>query len=219
MSDRNGERIGIFGQSGSGKSVLARSIIDQAERVFVFDPKGDWEFEKGFEVLKHFSQIKPFLKDMGETPFRVVYSPEALQAPKRLSTLSLMLLDHQRKYLKGQSSAKLTLVADELSDGFPLGLPAGVTGFAEACQKGRAFGLNIVGIAQRPAQVHPSFRGNLNKIIAFNFSFTNDRKAIAEAMEDEQVKDELTTLHEYEYLFYQRTPTGGKWEKKPPIKM
>lgn len=213
MSDRDGKHVGVFGKTGSGKSALTFEWTREAERLFVFDPKGSWAKQPGFEVLKHFSQVKPFLDDMGDGAFKVVYTPEALKAPKRLSTLSLMLMDLQEPYFWGRKHKKLTLVADELADGFPLSLPSGVPGFAELCQKGREYGVNVVGITQRPASVHPAFRGNLTRIASFNFSFVNDRKAVALAMEDEAVMDALTGLGLYEYLLFE----NGNWDKCAPI--
>lgn len=215
MGNRDGKHTGVFGKTGSGKTELTFQWTKEVERLFVFDPKGSWAKKPGFEVLKHFSQVKPFLEDMGDGAFKAVYVPEALQAPKRLSTLSMMLFDVQRAYFNETAHKKLTLVSDELQDGFPLALPGGVPGFAELCSKGREYGVNIVGVTQRPAAIHPHFRGNLNRIAAFNFSFVNDRKAIAEAMEDEAVKDALMDLAEYEYLLYE----NQKWEKQNPISL
>jgi hypothetical protein len=217
MATNDGKRMAIFGKSGSGKTELALSMTRDARRLLVFDPKGSWAKKPGFEVLSHFSQVKPFLNDMGDGDFRAVYMPEALAAVKRLSTLGNMLLDYQQPFFKSDGGAGLpiTLAVDELADAFPLALPGGYPGFAEVCQKGREFGINVIGITQRPASVHPAFRGNLDRIAAFNFSFVNDRKAVALAMEDEAVMDELTRLEPFHFIAFD----GSKWEIRPPAKL
>ena len=215
MTNRDGERTAIFGKSRSGKTSLAHEKLKGAARVFAFDPKGTWAKYPEFERLEHFSQVKPFLEDMADGAFKAVYIPEALKATERLSTLSLMILDIQRDYFWDKGGSKFTLVADELQDGFPLALPGGCPGFAEICSKGGEFGIDVVGITQSPAAVHPRFRANLDRIAAFNFSFVNDRKAVALAMEDEAVMAELITLEKYEFIYFEH----GKWERKKPLSL
>lgn len=219
-----GKRIAVFGMSGSGKTELAHSLLKNRKRVLVVDPKGSFAKKDEYEELKHFSQIKPFLEDMGDGAFRAVYMPEALQGPKRLSTLGSMLLDLQSEYFwtDGEKGQEITLVVDELHDLFPLGLPGGLPGFAEVCTKGRESGINVIGISQSPSSVHQKFRANLNMVAAFEFSFINDRKAIARAMEDEAVVNELESLEEFHYVAFDRknkTKSGKRWQVMKPISL
>lgn len=202
MTNRDGRRLAIFGKSGSGKSYIAEKMVEKAGRVFVFDPKGSWMKYQGFEIIEDFSKVLQFLKDMGDAAFRAVYLPESGLEMKRLSTLSYLLMDAQNDYFHEKSNEKLTFVVDELADSFPLSVGMDRRGFASACQKGREFGLNVIGITQRPATVSTIFRGNLDEIISFDFSFPADRKAIAEAMEDYSVIDAVQGLQKYSYLHW-----------------
>jgi len=219
-----GERLAIFGMSGSGKTELANNLLKNQKRIFVFDPKGSFAKKKGYEILKHFSQVKPFLDDMGDGAFKVVYMPEALQAPKRLSTLGQMILDLQSDYFwsDGKKGQMITLVVDEVHEGFPLALPGGLPGFAEICTRGREYGVNVIGITQSPSAVHQKFRANLNKVVAFEFSFINDRVAVARAMEDGDVETALERLDPYHYIAFDRKKIvhGQKrWKVMKPISL
>ncbi len=213
MVERDGKRFFIAGMSGTGKSTFARKFVAGYERVIVFDPKDEPDWKVGAEVLSHFAQIPKFLKDMGDGSFRVYYSPEALKAESRLDTLSHMLMDWQKGHQQGRIDRPVTLVVEEMSDAFPLNLRAGLSGFAEVVRKGRAYGITVVGVAQRPAEVAPTFRANLTGCVSFGFSFENDREAIARIMQDEAVKTELKGLPDYHFLQF----NGRAWEKKQPV--
>jgi len=216
MSDRDGRRGAVFGKSRSGKTAYSINLLKDADRLFVFDPKGTWVKSPGFEIIKHFAQVKTFLDDIGDRPFRAVYMPEkAARCVERLSTLSLMLMDHQDKYFWDKGGKKITLVVDELADAFPLAVPDLYSGFREMCRKGGEYGVNVLGITQRPATVHTDFRGNLDFITCFQFSLAIDRKAVALAMEDDAIESELMGLDKYHFVEF----TDGAWTKRPPLSL
>lgn len=215
MASRDGRRGAVFGFSGSGKSAFTLNMVEGVERLFAFDPKGSWLKYPGFEVIKHFAQVRPFLDDIGDGAFRCVYMPEDEREIQRLSTLSNMLMDFQEGFFWETHDRKMTLVVDELSDCAPLSLGGKHTGFLKLCKKGRESGINLIGISQSPAEVHRTFRANLNFCAAFEFSFINDREAVARIMQDQKVQDELMTLKEYEYIFYE----NRKWAKRQPLKL
>jgi len=202
MSGRDGLRTAIFGKSGSGKSVFVERMLAEHDRVIVFDPKGDWRTKPGYEQIGHFSRVKQFLLDMGDGAFRAVYTPEAVKKIQRLSTLSAMLQSWNRYHLEGPLTRPVLLVAEELGGCFPIGLPDPTRngGFAGLCQMGRAYGVSIAGIAQRPAAVNAEFRGNLDRIVAFKFSFPNDTAAVADAMESAAVPDMMARLEPYQFI-------------------
>lgn len=211
MSD--GKRVFIAGKSGTGKSYFARQFVADHQRIIIFDPKDEPAWKQGAEVLRHFAEFPKFLRDMGDGAFRVYYSPEELKEQARLDTLSRILMDWNKGHNAGTINRPVTLVVEEMSDPFPLALRAGLTGFARVIKKGRSHGINVVGVAQRPAEVHPTFRGNLDAAVSFRFSFINDRKAMAMVMQDEQIATELEGLANRHYILWD----GDSWSKHDPI--
>lgn len=215
MSDRDGTRIAVFGKSRSGKTAYTIEAIKDAPRVLAFDPKGSWLKKPGFEILRHASEVQPFLNDMGDAAFKAVYMPEAHLVPQRLSMVSKLVMAHQHAYFWDRGGAKITFAVDELAASYPLHLPGGLTGFQAVCQQGGEYGINVIGIAQSPSSVHESFRQNLDGVISFRFSFVNDKKAVARAMEDEAVFEVLGNLEKYEFV----ECFDGKWERRAPLKL
>lgn len=214
MASSEGKRVFVAGQSGSGKSVLARSLISDHSRVLIFDPKNETAWRDGAEVIRHFAQLRTFLLDMGDGNFRAYYQPETGREIARLSSLSTLLMKWQVGHNAGKINRPVTLVVEEMAAAFPLHMPAGPTGFQDLVRMGRSYGVSVVGIAQRPAEVNATFRGNLSAGFAFRFSFTNDRKAIAYAFQDEAVEAEIANLPQYHYIAFD----GFKWSKHEPVK-
>lgn len=215
MSERDGKHMGIFGLTGSGKTELANQLTKDVQRLFVFDPKGSWLKKPGFEIINHIAQVKPFLDDMSDGAFRCVYKPDRKNGAKRLSTISRMIREHQEPHFWEKKTTKITLAVDELHTCFPQGLPRDIDGFNDLCFEGREYGVSLLGISPRPAKVNVDFRGQLQAIAAFNFSFPNDKTAIADAMEDHTVFAALETIEKYEYILSQ----DRNWQKMPPLKL
>lgn len=210
----DGKRFFVAGMSGTGKSTYAMKLSAGHQRVFIFDPKDEPDWKKGAEELKHFAQVQKFLKDMGDGVFRAYYTPEALKAEKRLDTLCHMLMAWQKPHQQGLINRPITLVIEEMSDAFPLHLRAGLSGCVEVIRKGRSYGITVLGVAQRPAEVNTTFRGNLSGCVSFGFSFDDDRKAIARIMQDQAVEDRLKGLPDFHYLEW----NGREYHERNPVK-
>lgn len=211
----DGRHTAIFGKTGSGKSTLARAIVKPRPRVIVFDPKARRVEWAGYEPLEHFGQFAGFLGDMDDGHFRVYYAPEASKREARLSSLCRLLMHWNRRHNAGEIDRPVTLLVDELADVFPN--HAGVKpGMQELCQKGRSYGISVVGISQRPARVHPDFRSNCANVAAFKFGFPADVAAICEAMEDAAVEAAIKGLSPYEFVAYD---DAKGWKVEPPVKV
>ncbi|WP_420724026.1 hypothetical protein [Hwanghaeella sp. LZ110] len=209
----DGKRIFIAGSAGSGKSVLARSLVADRPRVIIFDPKNEVHWQDGAERIHHMAQFKTFLGDMRDGAFRVYYQPETGREIERLSSLSTLLMKFQAGHNAGKIERPITLIVEEMAAAAPLSIPPKHTGFPQLIRMGRSYGISVVGIAQRPAEVSPTFRGNLNAAFAFRFSFKNDRQAIAYAMQDEAVEQAVQDLPEFHYLAFD----GRSWSKCDPV--
>lgn len=159
-------RIGIWGRSGSGKSSYVKQLVAGKGRVVVFDPMEEYEAE-GFLRCKTIDDIrKAMIKNWSS--FRLCYVPTAGSEPKSLSALSRLLMAAQAPFKETGKGAKVTLVVEEMNTSFSVSSGVSLAkGFAEICSRGRHYGIEIIGISQRIAEVSTRFRGNCTQTVAF----------------------------------------------------
>ncbi|MGH7745999.1 MAG: ATP-binding protein, partial [Candidatus Dormibacteria bacterium] len=97
------DRVCIVGPTGSGKSVLARSLLANREHVLVVDPKHQWAPQHGDDVtvksgLRALNHALNRARKNGET---VIYRPsrEDLADPARLDEVAKMALARKNTLL------------------------------------------------------------------------------------------------------------------------
>ena len=157
-------RIGIYGGSGSGKTTRARAMIARRSRVVVLDPLDEYG-GAGFRRVTTMRAVLQALKAGWARGFRITYVPPAGHEAKALHLLSVLL---RRAQAPASERRIVTLVAEELNLSFPIQqLPAALSGFADLCSRGRHYGVELIGVSQRIAEVHTRFRGNTG--IAYYF--------------------------------------------------
>lgn len=193
-------RIGIFGASGSGKTTKALELVKDCKRLIVFDVLDD--FGGKFTRVTDFNFLKKFLINHYATGFRVAFVPPSGYEPAALSDLCLFLRNLQRGYKFNQHHAKITLFVDELNISYPLGYhnrnPQ--NGFSFVNLQGRHYGINVVGVSQRPSLVCLPFRANLSDIFVFRMADFNDIKA-AVSMFGNQYRQQILALPNYKYIY------------------
>ncbi|WGT50157.1 hypothetical protein [Thioclava nitratireducens] len=195
----NAGRIGVWGRSGSGKSSYAKARLKSARRVVVFDPLGEYGAE-GFKVVDHQRdgldavRLKMIEDWRG---FRIAYQPPSGREVAALSALSRLLIAAQAPYKDTGRGAGLTLVVEEMNLSFPVaGGAQKCAGFAEICSRGRHYGIEVIGISQRIAEVATRFRGNCTETVVFPQKGKRDLDAAAAELgvHPDQVR-ELKNLH------------------------
>lgn len=178
-SRSNAGRIGVFGASGSGKSAYTKERLRGANRVVVFDPLDEYTELPGFRSVESINDVIRDMKARWKT-FRVAYVPPSGDEMRALNTLSDLLLKVQRPFREGGAGGPVTFVVEEMNLGFPVNIGSHkVKRFAEICSRGRHFGIEVIGVSQRLAEVDTRFRGNCTETVIFNQVGTRDRQAAA----------------------------------------
>lgn len=163
-----GERIGVWGASGSGKSSWVKRRIAGLTRLVVFDPQDEYGGRnlvsfRPYEADQLSSHIRDHWAD-----FRAAYVPPAGREAEALSKLCWYLVELQDWHkAKGKPFPKITLVAEELNLAFPTHGATLCTGFAEVCSRGRKRHIEVIGVSQRVAEVATRFRDNLTEHVVF----------------------------------------------------
>ena len=162
--------MGLFGASGSGKTTKARELTRNLKRIVYFDPLGDFVGVAGVKVI--YGDVAAFKKTLAglyTKGFKIVFISTFGQQEKQLNDICYFLVDMQAGYLTGQHNAQITLCVDELDEAFYSGIMQRdvKNGFGFLCKRGRHYGINLVGISQRTAQVDVCFRGNLSALYLF----------------------------------------------------
>lgn len=191
--------MGIFGASGTGKSFKARKLTAGLERVVFFDPLGD--FAKNAIVINEYDKLCSYVFNNWHKGLRISYRPQFGNEVKELDKVCKMLLLAQYGYARTHWS-KLTLVVDELDEGFPSGITQRNPkhGFAYLCKRGRHFGINIIGCSQRTAQVDVCFRGNLTGLYLFRHVDPIDTDKAIQMLGREYAVD-FRNLNDREYIY------------------
>lgn len=195
--------MGLFGASGSGKTTKARELTKKLKRIIYFDPLGDFVNVAGSKVIAgDVEALKSAVIKNFTTGFKIVFITRFGEQEKQLNDICYFLVDMQRGYLAGFHNAQITLLVDELDEGFPSGIMQrnAKNGFGYLCKRGRHFGINLVGISQRTAQVDVCFRGNLSALYLFRHVDPIDtQKAID--MIGRKYKTAFENLENYHYFY------------------
>lgn len=173
MSARsNAGRIGVWGASGSGKSSYVKKLIRDRKRLVIFDPLA--EYGKELARIRNIDHKRPDDLDRVRlamldnwSGFRVAYVPPSGHEPGALSALSKLLMAAQQPFKDGQRGAEmLTLVVEEMNLSFPVSGGAQKSpGFADICSRGRHYGIEVIGLSQRIAEVATRFRNNCTETV------------------------------------------------------
>jgi hypothetical protein len=170
-----------------------------ARRVVVFDPLAEYRAE-GFKALEHraggLDGVRVAMRQ-NWSGFRLAYVPPAGKEAAALSGLCRLLMKAQTPFFEGKATAKITLIVEEMNLCFPVS--GGVEkspGFADVCSRGRHFGIEVVGVSQRIAEVATRFRGNCTETVVFSQKGPRDVAAAAAELGCDPARIKaLQTLH------------------------
>lgn len=187
-------RLGIFGAAGSGKSYKAKQLTAELKRLIIFDPLGEYAGKKFFDLEK----LKRFIVENYSAGFRAVFIPPYGGEIYALDAISKFLVQVQQR----AAGAKITLCVDEMDLSYPSGIRQTQPrhGFGFLCLRGRHFGVNLVGVSQRPSQVDISFRANLSAVYYFRLAEPADIETALKNLGREHAAT-LRGLKNREYLY------------------
>jgi DNA helicase HerA-like ATPase len=171
----NAGRVGVWGASGSGKSAFTKRYIQQKRRVVIFDPMEEY----GGQSVRDLDGVRLAMRKNWNR-FRVSYVPRSGNEAWSLSALCKVLMMTQQPFKDTGKGEMLTLVVEEMNTAFPVaGGARNCPGFAEICSRGRHFGIEVVGVSQRLAEVDTRFRGNCTETVVFRQKGPRDKQAAA----------------------------------------
>ena len=202
-ANSNAGRIGVWGRSGSGKSTYVKRLIRGRRRLVIFDPLAEYGPELAIRSVEH--RRADSLDDVRKaiasdwTGFRVAYVPPAGKEAQALSALSKLLMAAQKPFKDGRSRMGLTLVVEEMNLSFPVsGGAQKAPGFADICSRGRHYGIEVIGVSQRIAEVATRFRNNCTETVVLAQKGPRDiDAAAAEIGGDRRL---VTGLQNLEYI-------------------
>lgn len=202
---KDAQIVGVWGGRGSGKSTCVKELVRDRDRLIVFDPIGDWERERGYKGVKDFSALLLALKKNWSQGFRFVMTSPRGQDPRALlERLSMILFRVQEPYFHGKDRRKITLVVEEMALSYPeRTLGAKERSFMELCNLGRHYGVEIIGISQRVAEVKKNFVGNCAEHYFFRMGAAIDAQTATQFIGSRH-KEALTGLRDHEYLRFSR---------------
>lgn len=200
----NAGRVGVWGRSGSGKSSYVKHRIRGQGRVIVFDPLDEYRAEACTALAHSDGGLDPVRAAMRAkwAGFRLAYVPPAGYEPAALSALSRLLMAAQEPFRRTGKGMGITLVVEEMNLAFPTsGGVEKAKGFADICSRGRHYGITIIGVSQRIAEVATRFRGNCTETVVFAQRGPRDLAAAASELglhSPDRVRglDSLAYLHE-----------------------
>lgn len=204
MSARsNAGRIGVWGRSGSGKSSYVKQLIKGRKRLIIFDPLDEYGPELRIRSIAHrkASDLDEVRKGMASDwrSFRIAYVPPSGKEPGALSALCKLLMAAQQPFKDGKGGQQLTLVVEEMNLSFPnAGGMEKCPGFSEICSRGRHYGIEVIGVSQRIAEVNTRFRGNTTETVVLKQKGPRDIDAAAAELGVPKTK--VTPLKPLEYL-------------------
>ena len=197
----NAGRIGVFGRSGSGKSTYTKRLIKARKRVVIFDPLEEYDAKVRVRHVRRDS-INDVIRAIAADyqGFRVSYVPPAGDEAEALSKLCWALLEAQEPFRAGDKRTPgLTLVVEEMNNSFPVhGGAENCRGFAEICSRGRHYGIEVIGVSQRIAEVATRFRNNCTETVILAQKGKRDLDAAAELIGGDRQK--VMALRNLDYL-------------------
>lgn len=203
---KDATRTAIYGASGSGKSTYTRKRIATERRLVVFDVVGEYGGTGKMRTCRSIKELKEAMRAGWQRGFRLAYLPVAGQEETELHKVSQLLCGVQKPYFNAPPSTnlpKITFAVEELNTGFPVHqLPSDIRAFYEVCSRGRHYGLNVLGIAQRPAEINTRWRGNLSEVVSFQLTAPSDYTAIRDTCGGEgvQVMNLVKNLQKYQAI-------------------
>lgn len=173
-----GERFGLFGASGSGKTTKARELIGKINRLIVFDSiKNEWAqhaqewLGRSCVVVSDISSLISVLQKKWQKGFRIVYQPQFGREIQSLDFVASLIWKVQAEF-GITHNAKITLFVDEAQECAPscLKYKFPTHGALRLAQMGRGRGINFIVASQRIKSVDINIRSNLTGIFIFRLS-------------------------------------------------
>lgn len=173
--------VGIFGATGCGKSHTLRQFLKRStiakKRTLFWSPKEKidryQDLYPGSIVCTTASAVLQALKRAGKTgAVHLVFIP-TLNKKKDKALFGVVC-----KIVK--SAGNMALIAEEI--GTVVEPNGGADGWYELVTMGRAYGVEMYGLSQRPASIDKDFFSNMSLLHVGRMNYDNDAIACAKAL-------------------------------------
>lgn len=194
--DKSANAVAIWGVRGCGKSTMAKSLIRDRRRIITFDPLDEYHAEGAKRVDNLGDLWRTVQKSWHD--FNIAYVPPLRASePAALDALASDLFAVQTPYHEARDRAEITLVVEEMSGSVPnVAHKAGHDLFLKLSLRGRHYGVNVIGISQRPAGVHNDFKNNTAENYFFQMHGDSQLNAARDKLGD--FRHELPSLAVHE---------------------
>lgn len=205
----------VIGARGRGKSTLAKELLKSQRRVIVIDPMAEYARLPAYVRCDTLKAVKDALKKRWNGSFKIAYVPRP-PMEVRLHELALLLMHIQKPYFENKDSRQIMLVMEEMNLSFPVTkLPPALYGATMLTLQGRHYGINMMGITQRPAEVSATYRGNCDDIYIFGLSQGLDFRAVSETIGREHETD-IRALKPHEFVHWSASGAVRKGKNRLP---
>jgi len=175
----------IFGKRGSGKTVLAQSLIKDQARWLVYDTLG--EYETGV-IVEDLPTLKSFWKEVYWQKFKIIYQP--LDPEGEFDTICELVWECQNMTF-------LVEEVDRYSRPLAMSLP-----MKEVVQRGRHRSIELIGVTQRPHIVDRLITSQAKEMFIFSTTEPRDIQYFKDTIGG-NVEDKIVELKEYEFVHQQ----------------
>lgn len=177
----------IFGKRGSGKSYLAKKLIENEPRLMIFDTMS--EYENGIVFgTEDYEPCLDFWRSVYRKKFRLIYRP--LKPDVEIDAISDLIYSLGNCcFLVEEIDCYCTPY--QISDSF-----------AAIVQRGRHKNITLIGITQRPYGINRLLTSQAKEIYVFNTNEPRDREYLRTLL-GQEIEAKLDALKQYEFV---------KWE-------
>lgn len=194
------EIIFVSGRRGSGKSYWTKELSQSLPRCVILDPLGEYKADEYFTEIETFIEFQKADKANPKF-FTVSFNPVDLEEDFDLFCRAIL------------ARGDVYLIMEELDQlSTPYNTPYD---FAKLIKYGRHYGIQIVGVSRRPAEVSRLFTSQASRFVCFPQFEPNDikywRSIIGKAA------DQLPTMSDYHYLDIDFSHNPINTAIQPPI--
>ena len=173
-----------MGMRGSGKSTLGKHLIQQRNRILIYDTLG--EYQKFGVVVQDLNELAKFWYGKTEQPFKIVYQP--LDPHGDFPIICDLVF----------ACGDMCFYVEEV-DTFLSSNPSGLDReFLNIVQRGRHKNIEMIAITQRPYAMPPILRSQTG--VFYNFRQNEERDIKYLSMIYGKRAEEIRNLQTFEYL-------------------
>lgn len=206
-NDHSAKVIGIMGATGCGKSYFLRKCLARSKvaprRSLIWSPKEAidryQDLYRGSQVCTTANAVLQALKRAGAGPVHIVFQPTLVRKTDKAIFGAVCKM--------AKAARNIAVIAEEI--GTVVEPNGGPDGWYELITMGRAYGIEVYGLSQRPASIDKDFFSNMSLLHVGRLNYEDDMKTCAKALRVPVV--DVSNLTGYQWI--ERDILTGKTSK------